>query len=237
MSKNYEVKSALNLNNEESYMLDNREEWEVGQMFIDEADLEKAKEILAASLIEEEIDDSGQSPKVYNGIDWDELAHLVEVQLYMKKVMGRIEWIDDRMAKAKAGDYLPHESWMALVGEKKNLWSRWNQGKTVSFSIVGEEKQLWGVFFNIENHEEFLKNHLNMDASVWNTYGRDDEEDEGFDKFYVDVIDMLAQSHLEEMKEYDMPESRGKGFWNKGNQKRIENSSLENNSQDEYCPF
>jgi len=238
-TNNNEIRSALNLNEEEMFMLDCQEEWEAGQAEVDEA---AARKILDALLLEKDNDENNsqfddESPRLYNGIDWDKFAHLVEVQLYMRRVMERIEWIDARLAQAKAGDYLPRDAWDNFVSEKKNLWTKWNTCKALSQSIVGEEKRLWGIFFNLENPQEFLENHLSMDVSVWNTYGRDDEEDEGFDKYHLDVVDMLAQSHIAEMREYDKNESSGKGFWNRGNQRRIENESLNEQSLFAACPF
>lgn len=240
MSKtNNEIRSALNLNEEEMYMLDDQQEWEAGQLEIDEKDLEAARLVLAAAIKEEKKLDEMQvnSPAIFNGVDWDKMAHLVEVQLFMRRVMARIEWIDNRLQSAKDGDYVSKEVWNNLIDEKKVLWSKWNSGKVLSQSIVGEEKKMWGVFFNIEDHEEFLRNHLEMDVSVWNTFGRDDEEDEGFDRFHVDVIDMLAQSHITEMSEYDRDVHVDWSFQDKRMNARIENESLEQQNLFSTCPF
>ena len=236
-NNNNSIRNDLNLQAEEFYMVDPRSDAEMGEMYIDECDLEKARAVLEAALLdsaEKELDAiDHESPSLYNGVDWDDMASLVEVQLFMRKLMDRIEWIDRRIEEAKAGDYLPRDQFTSLVAEKKTLWSHWNRGKAVSQQLVGEEKKMWGIFFNMDNHEEFLNNHLNMDVSVWNTYGRDDEEEESNEKFHVDPIEQYRDSHLQEMRDYDMDGGNGSGFYNYSNLYRIENTSLNNASQDE----
>lgn len=239
MSKNINsvsVKSALNLNNEETIMLDNSKDWEIGQMEIDEKDLELAHQILQAALCEEEISHD-ESPKTFNGIDWDKMAHLVEVQLFMEKVMSNINQIDERLARAKAGEYLPRDVFMLLVDQKKSCWSKWNQGKELSAQIVNGDKQMWGVFFNIEDKAEFLKNHLEMEVSQWNTFGRDDEEDESFEKYHVAVIDQLAEAHLVEMREYTKEVDVDWTYQDKRLSSRLENKNLDEQSLFAVCPF
>jgi hypothetical protein len=229
MSKNINAQVyANNLNVVEDKM----EDQIVGELLVDEA---AARAVLDAALVKGELDAiaDDESPRLYNGIDWDKLAHLVEVQLFMRRCMDRIEWIGQRLDAAKAGDFLPYESFMALVDERKMLWVKWNAGKAASAGIVGEEKALWGVFFNIEDREEFLAKHLEMDVSIWNTYGRDDEEEEGNDKFHLDAMEMWADAHVEEMKEYDRDVRVDWSFHDKRLAKRLANKMLDEKSQDE----
>lgn len=207
---------------------------ELGEMWVDE---QAARAVLDAALVKGELDalHDDESPWLYNGIDWDSFAHLVEVQLFMKRCTTRIDWIDGRLESAKAGNYLPRDQFMALVDEKRSLWTKWKAGNAASGQIVGEEKALWGVFFNMEeDHEEFFQKHLEMDVSVWNTYGRDDEEEESSEKFHLDTVDMLRDSHLAEMAEYNRDVDVDFSFQDKRMKSRLENEALDRASQDKY---
>jgi len=206
-NNNNSIRNDLNLQAEELYMVDPRSDAEMGEMYIDECDLEKARAVLEAALLdgaEQELDAiDHESPSLYNGVDWDDMAYLVEIQLFMRKCMDRIKWIDRRLEEARAGDYLPREQFMSLVAEKKSLWSYWNAGKAASQSLVGNEKKMWRTFFNMNDHEAFLQNHLSIELSLWNTYGRDDGEEESHEKFHVDPVEQYRDSHLQEMVEYN----------------------------------
>jgi hypothetical protein len=215
---------------------DKMEDQIVGELLVDEA---AARAVLDAALVKGELDEieGHVSPSLFNGIDWDELAHLVEIQLFMRRCMDRIEWVGKRLEAAKAGAFLPREQFVALVEERKVLWAKWKAGKEASQKLVGEEKALWGVFFNIEDHEEFLAKHLEMDVSIWNTFGRDDEEEEGNEKFHLDAMDMWAESHIAEMAEYDREVHVDWSFQDKRLAERLANKALDEQSLFAACPF
>lgn len=87
-----------------------------------------------------------------------------------------------------------------------DLWAKWNQLKAQSTAIGNSNPFVWTLFFNLveEDINPYFTNGDTEDVDDFSLLANDQEA----------VIDMLAHSHLHEMSLYNMPESKGNGFWN-----------------------
>lgn len=130
------------------------------------------------------------SPLLYEGCE-AELNAVVELQERMAKGMAMIQECNRVIDNAKKGKRLPYKTFMAWVNRRTVLWAHWHKLKE-ECKALATGNSVWPQYFNLKEEE----------LTKWNTYGRDDEQEEGKDSRMMPSIEAYALAHQEEMEEY-----------------------------------
>lgn len=129
------------------------------------------------------------SPSLYQGTE-AELNAVVELQERMAKGMLMIQECDRVLDAAKKGKRLPYKTFMAWVNRRSILWGHWRKLKDECVALA-TGNNVWPEYFNLKDEP----------LTKWNTYGRDDEQEEGKDSRMMASIDAYALAHIEEMED------------------------------------
>jgi hypothetical protein len=155
---------------------------------------------------------------------------------FIQPTSEKLREVIEKMDDAKKGNYVSREQWMALVTNKRTLeanrskyWELWHKLKAECFAIIGNDKALWTAFFaERDGNENWLLNLINNtkeeELSIYGCTGNTEEVDERENITHdsSDVSDLLADTHIQEMKQYSAPEANGIGFWNFRDQYKTE---------------
>jgi hypothetical protein len=126
----------------------------VGRVLIDMEGLTTLQESGQNSFCEEELFDHDVSPSLYTSVDRDDLARVVELQIYIRNKQTQINEVQDKMAYFEHGHPIPKEAWAKWVALRKTLIS---QRVTAIGAVQAHVKSrghvyasaLWRAYFDI----------------------------------------------------------------------------------------
>lgn len=174
------------------------------------------------------------------GEDYEKLLNkLVDIQERMQSGMKKhinpaqkkANAIQKRLDEASNGKYLPRDQFMALVEAKKGYveflkkcWTKWKELKQECDDLCKQHPVLWPKYFELANSE------INEYYTAFDPEDIDNQENLHNDQ--IDTLDCLSESHLEEMKAYDIEILNENPFlasdwWNRKTQVLMENDALE----------
>jgi hypothetical protein len=151
-----------------------------------------------------------ESAYLYNNPDpeGDRLAHVVECQLAMDKVMTVIQAIDERIENAKCGrDYrIPYSEFKHMVTTRSKQWELWHRGRETVAKTIGKDKTLWVKFFELKEQgklEDYLAEYLNKGINKYFTFNGNVVSSDKVDSRHASSEVVYRDSHIQEMKDYD----------------------------------
>ena len=155
----------------------------------------------------------------------DEIAIFVELaselmprmekgQRMMDRVMKRINMLQGKLDQAKRGKRIPKTEWDAIVELKSQAWDEWNHLLAHKRKLndqlrncSGNMAACWAAWYNKFNEDldeavEWLEDeYLNPD--FYQDAGKAIDEQDALNATQADTIEVLAETHIEEMREYE----------------------------------
>lgn len=165
-------------------------------------------------------------------VDNDDVAYLVELQLFISRCDTRIEECESRLEAFKTNRV------------SKDVWSSWNNGKwsfinskRATLAIIKEftarkgeayRKALWASFFKIEDTEEFFNAYVSSARENFSPYwtnGDTEQVDSQSDLFIstIQYIDNIMDAHIAEANQ---PRALGAGYWKYAEYIKVKNKGL-----------
>lgn len=170
----------------------------------------------------------------------DRLAHVIECQLVMDKIMTVIEHINERIEKANSDSkyHIPYPKFKQLVSTRTRHWELWNRGKAAVAETIGEDKALWVKFFELKEQgelEDHLAEYLAKDINKYFTYNGSMVASDKVDSRHAPSEEIYKDTHIQEMKDYDAPATFNAGnLWNYAENQRIIAETNEKENEELY---